>query len=49
MEPSDGVYSLGIDLAGLLHSIAIDNVSLTKVGYSLSARNGEGCGLLADS
>lgn len=49
MELSNGVYSLGIDLAGLLHLIAIDNVSLTKVGYSLSARDGEGCGLLADS
>lgn len=49
MEPSDGVDSLGIDLAGLLHPIAIDGVSLTKVGYSTSARNGEGCGLLADS
>lgn len=49
MEPSDGVYSLGIDLAGLLHPIAIGGVGLTKVGYSLSARNGEGCGLLADS
>ena len=43
------MYSLGIDLAGRIHLIEIDDVCLNKVGYSCSARNGEGCGLLADS
>jgi hypothetical protein len=49
MDLPDRVYSLGMDLAGLLHLIAIDDVGLNKVGYSSSARIEEWCGLLADS
>jgi hypothetical protein len=49
MDPSDGVYSLGIDLAGLIHLIAIDDVGSKPSRVPLGARNEEGCGLLADS
>ena len=49
MGLSDRMYSLGMDLAGLLHLLGIDGCSLIKVGYSMSACNEEGCGLLADS
>lgn len=33
MGSSDEMYSLGMDLAGLMHPIAIEDVGLNQVGY----------------
>jgi len=47
MDPSYGLYSLGIDLAGWFLAACLSKpVSQSRV--PLGARGGEGCGLLAD-
>lgn len=47
MDPSYGLYSLGIDLAGRFSmACLLKPVSQSRV--PIGARSGEGCGLLAD-